>query len=959
MKAAARTQKNPWLHYGLATFSVALALALTLLLSPWLYPTVTPLFFVAVLVSAWLGGWEAGLLATVLSVLAINYSFIEPLYSLQVGDDSSFVRLSTFLIAAGFISWLTHSRRAALEQAKVNYQALKETLEREGTAQAESRQAEANLRESEEKYRTLFDAIDEGFCIIDIIFDPESRPIDYRFVQTNPAFIRLTGLPQNTLGKTARQLVPDLEEFWFETYGQVALTGEAVRFENKSEPMNRWFDVYASRVGDASSRRVAVVFNNISDRKQSEAALQRAANFSAFCVSLADALRPLADPVEVQAIASRVLGEYLGANRVVYFEVQGDNYVVERDYVNGASPLVGNYPVDSFGPKLLAAYRSGCAVSVADVGADRNLSPAQRLAYAAVQIGAYIGIPLVKGGQLIAGLAVHTAKPRAWTTDEVALAEEVAERTWAAVEQARAEAALRESESQLKLASESAKLGLWFWNLETDTLTWTEQCKALFGLPADADMSYEIFLAALHPDDRQPTQAAVMQSINDHLDYNIEYRTCWPDHTLHWIAAKGSCTYDPTGQPIRMMGVALDISDRKQAEAEREQLLEREQAAREAAEQANRIKDEFLAVLSHELRSPLNPILGWSKLLQKGKLDAAKTKQALATIERNAQLQAELIDDLLDVARILRGKLSLTVSAVNLTTTIHSAIETVRLAAEAKSITIKPHLESELGSVAGDPTRLQQVVWNLLSNAVKFTPAGGLVEVHLEQVEQQVQFTVTDNGKGIGPEFLPHVFDYFRQADSTTTRKFGGLGLGLAIVRQIVELHGGTIWAESQGEGLGARFTVQLPLMPTQAAVNLESETAATLNLNGIQVLVVDDEADSREFIAFVVEQAGATVKTAAAAAEAIAILRLGQFDILLSDIGMPELDGYALIQQVRGLPLEQNRQIKAIALTAYAGDFNQEQALAAGFQKHLSKPVEPEGLVRAIAELSKQNTLK
>ncbi|MBW4516122.1 MAG: PAS domain S-box protein [Timaviella obliquedivisa GSE-PSE-MK23-08B] len=386
---------------------------------------------------------------------------------------------------------------------------------------------------------------------------------------------------------------------------------------------------------------------------------------------------------------------------------------------------------------------------------------------------------------------------------------------------------------------------------------------------------------------------------------------------------------------------------------ERTNLTHSLQQQAEQLRQANRIKDEFLAVLSHELRSPLNPILGWSKLLQSGSLSPAKTAQALTTIERNAKLQAELIEDLLDVSRILQGKLRLNVSAVNLAPIIEAAIETVHLAAEAKSIAMEATLDFQAGQVSGDATRLQQVVWNLLSNAVKFTPTGGHVTVQLAQVENQAQMTISDTGKGIPPNFLPYVFDYFRQEDGATTRQFGGLGLGLAIVRHLVELHGGTVQVTSPGEGLGATFTVKLPTMPVSSAMTVNRRSSEpSLDLNGIRVLVIDDETDSREFVAFVLEQAGARVTTATTASEGFAILTQSQPDVLLSDIGMPDMDGYMLMQQVRLLPPEQGGNVLAIALTAYAGDFNQQQALQAGFQQHLAKPIEPEALIRGIANL-------
>jgi signal transduction histidine kinase/CheY-like chemotaxis protein len=428
--------------------------------------------------------------------------------------------------------------------------------------------------------------------------------------------------------------------------------------------------------------------------------------------------------------------------------------------------------------------------------------------------------------------------------------------------------------------------------------------------------------------------------------------------STHWCKH-----HRPSERELRFLDLlvrqAADLIEQRQTAAEREQLLGREQAAREEADLANRMKDEFLAVLSHELRSPLNPILGWSRLLQKGKLDEAKIAQALAIIERNAKLQAELIEDLLDVSRILRGKLSLNVSPVNLASIIKAAIETVRLAAEAKSITVEVNLAPNVKPVSGDTTRLQQVVWNLLSNAVKFTPTGGLVTVRLEQVDTQAQITVSDNGKGIPSAFLPYVFDYFRQADSATTRQFGGLGLGLAIVRHLVELHGGTVKADSLGEGQGATFIVKLPLMPISAAENQQQQfPQSSLNLHGVHVLVVDDDTDTREFVVFLLKQAGANVISASSAGEALRELTQFKPDILLSDIGMPDMDGYMLMRQVRALPSEQGGQIPAIALSAYAGEMNQQQAIAAGFQRHLAKPVEPEELIRIITSFTATYTL-
>lgn len=389
---------------------------------------------------------------------------------------------------------------------------------------------------------------------------------------------------------------------------------------------------------------------------------------------------------------------------------------------------------------------------------------------------------------------------------------------------------------------------------------------------------------------------------------------------------------------------------------ERSSLTRSIQQQAERLQEANRIKDEFLAVLSHELRSPLNPILGWTRLLQTGTLDAARQAEALATIERNAKLQTQLIEDLLDISRIMQGKLTLTAAPVDLTSVISAAVETVRLAAAARQIQILLDLNTAVAPVSGDAARLQQVIWNLLTNAVKFTPQGGQVTVELRQLDQLAQVRVIDTGKGISPNFLPYVFDYFRQADATTTRKFGGLGLGLAIVRQIVEMHGGTVKAESLGENQGATFTVQLPILK-QAFPNIPEPTCTEANtidapLGNLQILLVDDDADTREFQAFLLEQYGARVVAVASGLTALQMLDQFTPDLIVSDIGMAEMDGYLLMQQIRSRPPNQGGQIPAIALTAYARASDQQKARQAGFQQHITKPIEPQVLIQAIAEL-------
>ena len=765
-----------------------------------------------------------------------------------------------------------------------------------------------------------------------------------------------------------------------------------------------------------------------------------------------------------------------------------------------------------------------------------------------------------------------------------------------------AETALQESEEQLKLATVASGTGMWFWNLVEDTLEWTEQGKALFGLPPDAELTYEMFIEILHPEDRDRVQETVDKALDEQTEYHSEYRAVWSDGSVHWIVAKGRGFYDRENKPIRMMGtvqditalrqsqqqlkenegilelalssakagfwsweidtgkvdwspenylihgfdphqdtpqyedwenrlhpedrprvqeqvrqvisgqlpefnaefriihpqrgvlwllgignivrnshgkpvrlsgINLDISSLKETEAalhksknelklitevipqqiwtaaidghvdyinqrwqnytglDLEQMRVRGWAAivhpddlpnirdswiqairtegkfdtearlrsangtyhwflskarplrnergeiikwygtntsitrikeletkllqqAEDLRRANQLKDEFLAIVSHELRTPLNPILGWSQLLATGKLNESQIVMGIETIGRNAKLQAQLIDDLLDVSRILRGKLDLKIFPLNLKSIIQSAINTVQLAANAKSIQIKTKFESKTLEVLGDAARLQQIVWNLLSNAIKFTPEGGLISVKLERDNTEALVRVEDTGQGIDAEFLPYVFDRFRQAESSSTRKFGGLGLGLAIVRNLTELHGGSVVVSSPGLGRGAIFSVKLPLMNTPNTEQIDGESTVEpvqpTRFSGIYVMVIDDEIDSLDILTLILKQEGAEVTSVASAEEALAALEKKTPDLIISDIGMPKTDGYRLITQIRALPQGQN--IPAIALTAYAGEIDQQRTFEAGFQKHIAKPVDIDDLISAVVEL-------
>jgi PAS domain S-box-containing protein len=446
--------------------------------------------------------------------------------------------------------------------------------------------------------------------------------------------------------------------------------------------------------------------------------------------------------------------------------------------------------------------------------------------------------------------------------------------------------------------------------------------------------------------------------------YQNEYHYQRGDGTRTWIRIMGAPVKDREGKLVAAVVAITDIDAEKQEQQRREQLLERERSARIEAERVGKMKDEFLATLSHELRTPLNAILGWSQIIRKGDISEARMLQGLDTIQRNVRVQSQLIEDLLDMNRIISGKVRLNVQRVDMKSVIEAALETVRLSAEAKGVQLQTVFDQFAGVVSGDSSRLQQVIWNLLSNAIKFTPKNGKVQIVLERVDSRVEISVIDTGTGIDPEFLPHVFERFSQADGSITRKHGGLGLGLSIVRGLTELHGGTVRVKSDGKDTGATFTISLPIAAVMSDVGEQKQTNRDLDdsefndsdeyiLSGVKVLVVDDEPDARELVKCVLEDAFANVITAGSATDALQLVTEEAPDVIISDIGMPEEDGYEFIRKVRMLPSKNGAKIPAVALSAYARAEDRKRALLAGYQMHITKPVEPSELVAIVSSLA------
>jgi PAS domain S-box-containing protein len=530
----------------------------------------------------------------------------------------------------------------------------------------------------------------------------------------------------------------------------------------------------------------------------------------------------------------------------------------------------------------------------------------------------------------------------------------------------------RTSEATFALAAivESSDDAIIGKDLAGTVRSWNSGAERLYGYAAEEAVGRPI--AFVIPPERTAEEAAILDRVR-RGERVPPYDTVRvrKDGAEVQVSVTVSPVRDADGRVVGASKIARDITERqrvalelKQAAAERERLLERERAARAEAERASGMKDEFLATLSHELRTPLNAILGWAQLLRTIRADPQELGEGLETIERNARAQTRIIDDLLDMSRIIAGKVRLDVQAVDLGAVVAAALETVWPAAEAKGISVIPVLDSHAGSVSGDPGRLQQVFWNLLINAIKFTPRGGRVQVVLQRVGHHVEVGITDTGEGISPDFLPHVFDRFRQSDASTTRRHGGLGLGLALVKQLVELHGGRVRATSPGVGRGATFVVELPVATGLArrpapehATLFDSEDRPPpdrpcVSLRGVRVLLVEDDPDARALVKRVLSECHAEVTTAASAAEALDLLRADRPDVLVSDIGMPGQDGYELIRQFRAMG-NGARDVPAVALTAYAGAEDRERAILAGYQVHVAKPVEPAELVATVAKLA------
>lgn len=661
------------------------------------------------------------------------------------------------------------------------------------------------------------------------------------------------------------------------------------------------------------------------------------------------------DPAELLYEVSRTVGEHLHVRRCLFTEIdiEKDRGTVRRDYCLGVPSVAGVYKVSDYSESTRREMSAGHTVVNCDSKNDARTAEQYVGTYQPQGERSYIAVPMLRDGRWVAELWISDDVPRHWSEQDVALLQSVAERVWTAVEKLRVHEALRQSEARVRFVGERADVGYWYWDLLNNQMIWSPVCKRLFGLEPDVEITHRRFRDALHPDDRDLLEQTLRASLEGDGEYDLEYRTIWPDGTVRWVRAKGSASYEE-GVPVRMAGITLDVTQRRMLDEQRDELLALERRLREEADEASVAKDHFLALLSHELRTPMTTILGWASFLASGMADQDAVQSGIQSIEQSSRAQARLIEDLLDVSRIVTGKLTLERKLFDLTEPVRDAVEVVLPSAREKTIEIITDFSSGPAFVHGDASRMEQVAWNLLTNSVKFTPPGGRVYVRVTQSEDGVRVCVRDTGAGMPADFLPHVFERFRQGEDGPSRSFGGLGLGLSIVRNVTELHGGSVEAVSDGLGRGAEFIVRLPraLAPTLTGANVSVDAREGVpSLTGVNVLLVDDDPAARKVLSTMLAGYGASVAQAASAHEALQSLGNAPAHVVVSDIGMPGQDGYELMRLIRNSESDYSR-VPAIAVTAYADPHDRDRALDSGYQAHLAKPVEARALASAVLDV-------
>jgi PAS domain S-box-containing protein len=926
-------------RYGMAVLAVALAAIIT-----WAFPllgTRTPfaLFYAAVILSTWYGGKRPGVLTTALSALVSAYLFLGVPHSLSRGLEEALL-LGVFLLVSLVIIYLTEKAQRAESKERASREQLLTTLRSIGDAviatDAQGRvtfmnevaQALTGWKLNEARGRDLR----QVFQIVNEETRAEVESPVARVIREN----RIVGLANHTM--------------------LIAKDGKEIPIDDSGAPM---------RDEDGNINGVVLVFRNITERRQAEEVSRRLASI-------------------VESSVDAIIGKTLEGI------ITSWNKSAERLYGYSAEEVIGR-PISILAPpdrpeeipNILRRLKRGERIEHFE---SKRVKKNGEVIDIALTIS-----PIMTNEGAIIGAATIARNITERKLAEARLRESEARFRHAANRTARLQAltaALSEALTPAQAASAALTHGLTALGAHAGSVALLADRGGVLelletvGFPPELTEKWRRFPVTTTAPLAEAVRTGKMVLLESIQAAESLYPHLSALHAVNESQALAAVPLIVEGRTIGAMGLTFrevqkfDEDDRAFMLAisrlcaqaiERARLYQAERRMRAEAEEANRTKDEFLATLSHELRTPLTAMLGWTRMLRMDMLDEATAARALDIVERNARVQAQLIEDLLDVSRIITGKLRLDVRPIELLPVIKAAIDSVHPAANAKNIELQTALDPLAGPISGDPNRLQQIIWNLLANAVKFTNRDGQVKISLERAPSHVEIIVSDTGQGITPDFLPYVFDRFRQADGSSTRLHGGLGLGLAIVRHLVELHGGTVRAHSLGEGQGATFNVQLPLAQLRNAnfgLRIEEEHSSDFQsairnpqsaiLRGLRVLVVDDEEDARYLIKTVLESQGAEVVAVRSAREALDALEREMPDVLISDIGMPDEDGFALIRQVRARTEAEGGGIPAAAVSAYVGEDNRRQALAAGFQLHVAKPVDPEELIAVVQQLTK-----
>ncbi len=783
--------------------------------------------------------------------------------------------------------------------------------------------------------------------------------LDYRLLYANDALLTMWGVTRETyIGRSFLELGYEpwhaaMHEREIDTVIATRQPLRGIVPFNGTHGRRQYEYIFVPIIGaQGDVDAVAGTTRDVTEQLQSEERLKASEEQQSFLVELADTLRPLSDPLAVQAETSRVLGRHLQANRVTYFEVHAGDFVIEQDFSDGVRPLRGRFPITAFGAAVLKQLQAGQTAVATDLHRVAALTPAEADAFARIETRAYVTVPLVKNGAFISGLAVQSAHAREWSASDLSIIEETAQRTWASVERARTELALRSSEELFRSLFTTMAEGFCIIDMQMD-----EQGRAV-------DFRFEAMNPAF--DAHTGLGAVLGQSV----------RRVVPELEESWFETYGRVA--TTGIPVRFVEQAkaingrwfdvsafrlgdehshrvailfTDITPRMEAQAERERLVSQ-------LREQDRRKDEFLATLAHELRNPLAPIRNGLQLIRLTDTTGS-VEQARAMMERQVGQLVRLVDDLLDASRITTGKLELRRERVDVQSVIRAELDTLNATFVQAGLALTAELPRSAVDIDGDPIRLAQIVSNLLTNAIKYTPRGGSVHVTLASDGVRANLTVSDSGIGIPPEMLESVFEMFTQVDRTIEKTSGGLGIGLSLVKWLIEMHGGEISAHSDGEGRGTRFEVELPVATGAVCpleIRIHRHGIAPQSATPRRVVLIDDNEDAAESLAKVLAMHGHQVRTAYDGEQGLALVEQLRPHLVLCDIGMPRLNGFETARRIRNEPW--GEELVLVALTGWGQFDDRQRSAAAGFDLHLVKPVDTDVLLQLLDGVQTTSTL-